>query len=59
MRYDSWSGGAWHYHPLHAVKVASFGSWTFNNKRQVYGYACDRRVGTTKLINCNFWKLTK
>jgi len=52
LSYYSWSGGAWHYSPRHAVKVNSFGSWTFKNKKDVYGYACDRKVGTKKLINC-------
>lgn len=55
LSYYSWSGGAWHSSPRHAVKVNSFGSWTFNNKKRVYGYACDRKVGTTKLINCKAW----
>ncbi|QLJ02878.1 hypothetical protein HZZ00_18920 [Streptomyces sp. NEAU-sy36] len=57
LSYYSWSGGAWHYHSRYAVKVNSFGSWTFNNKKNIKPWACDRKVGTTKLINCRApWK---
>ncbi len=52
LSYYSWSGGAWHYSPRHTVKVASFGSWTFDNKYAIRVWACDRKVSTTKLVNC-------
>ncbi|MFE7358630.1 hypothetical protein ACFU8Q_37465 [Streptomyces sp. NPDC057543] len=57
LSYYTWSGGAWHASSRHAVKVNRFDSWTFKNKKRVYGYACDRKVGTKKLINCKAWTL--
>lgn len=52
LSYSTWSGGAWHYKRRYAVKVGSFGSWTFKNKKDIRVWACDRKLGTVKLINC-------
>ncbi|MFE5805470.1 hypothetical protein [Streptomyces sp. NPDC056491] len=52
LSYQDWKGGAWHPVNNYVAVVNGSKSWTFKNKKDVKAYACDRKVGTTKLLNC-------
>ncbi|MFD7914458.1 hypothetical protein ACFV30_27700 [Streptomyces sp. NPDC059752] len=52
LAYQDWKDGAWHKVTNYVAVVNGTKSWTFKNKKDVKAYACDRKVGTTKLLNC-------
>ncbi|MFJ6048713.1 hypothetical protein [Streptomyces sp. NPDC092307] len=52
LAYQDWKDGAWHRVTNYVAVVNGSKSWTFKNKKDVKAYACDRKVGTTKLLNC-------
>ncbi|GAA2620801.1 hypothetical protein GCM10010425_13960 [Streptomyces spororaveus] len=52
LSYQDWKGGAWHSVKNHVAVVNGSKSWTFKDKKDVKAYACDRKVGTAKLLNC-------
>ncbi|MFE7182522.1 hypothetical protein [Streptomyces erythrochromogenes] len=52
LSYQDWVGGAWVSVKNKVAVVNGSKSWTFKNKKDVKAYACDRKVGTTKLLNC-------
>ncbi|MFJ4519148.1 hypothetical protein [Streptomyces sp. NPDC088816] len=52
LEYDTWANGAWAHQARYASKVNTFASWTFNYKKNIRVWACDRAVGTTTLKNC-------
>ncbi|WP_327739299.1 hypothetical protein OG749_41300 [Streptomyces nojiriensis] len=52
LAYQDWKDGGWHKVTNHVAVVNGTRSWTFKNKKDVKAYACDRKVGTTKLLNC-------
>ncbi|MFJ1566638.1 hypothetical protein ACIOG8_20875 [Streptomyces erythrochromogenes] len=52
LSYQDWAGGAWVPVKNKVAVVNGSKSWTFKNKKDVKAYACDRKVGTTKLVNC-------
>ncbi|MFG2988194.1 hypothetical protein ACGFZK_02590 [Streptomyces sp. NPDC048257] len=52
LSYQDWKDGAWQPVKNYVAVVNSSRSWTFKNKKDVKAYACDRKVGTTRLLNC-------
>ncbi|MFH8485154.1 hypothetical protein [Streptomyces longisporoflavus] len=56
LKYDEFSGGAWRTVRNKVAVVNGTRSWTFKNKANVVAYACDRKVGTTRLLNCSPWR---
>lgn len=56
LDYDEFVGGGWRHVKKKVVVVNSTKSWTFKAKANVKGFACDRRVGAAKPINCKEWR---
>ncbi|MFE9679381.1 hypothetical protein ACFYO5_35610 [Streptomyces sp. NPDC006259] len=55
LKYDEFVGGAWRPVKNRVAVVNGTKSWSFKNKANVVAYACDRKVGTKKLLNCDSW----
>lgn len=53
LEFDTWANGAWTHKNRYASRVNTFDSWTFNYKKNIRVWACDRAVGTTTLKNCS------
>lgn len=56
LKYDDFVGGAWKPVKNRVAVVNGTKSWGFKNKANVTAYACDRKVGTKKLLNCRAWR---
>ncbi|WP_371667030.1 hypothetical protein OG985_05085 [Streptomyces sp. NBC_00289] len=51
LSYDEWTNGAWHHVTNKVAVVNGTDSWSFHDKANVKAWACDRKVGTTALLN--------
>ncbi|EPH44766.1 hypothetical protein ABT390_12620 [Streptomyces aurantiacus] len=56
LKYDEFVGGGWRTVKNRVAVVNGTKSWGFKNKANVTAYACDRKVGTSRLLNCRAWK---
>lgn len=56
LKYDEFKGGGWRTVKNRVAVVNSTKSWSFKAKDKVVAYACDRKVGTKKLLNCKPWR---
>ncbi|WJV51002.1 hypothetical protein [Streptomyces flavofungini] len=56
LKYDEFKGGGWRTVKNRVAVVNSTKSWSFKAKDKVTAYACDRKVGTKKLLNCKPWR---
>ncbi|GHC83956.1 hypothetical protein [Streptomyces flavofungini] len=56
LKYDEFTGGGWRTVKNRVAVVNSTKSWSFRAKDKVVAYACDRKVGTKKLLNCRAWR---
>ncbi|MEU6934585.1 hypothetical protein AB4225_36765 [Streptomyces sp. 2RAF24] len=52
LEFDTWANGAWTHKNRYASRVNTFDSWSFNYKKNIRVWACDREIGTTALLNC-------
>ncbi|MEW2136330.1 hypothetical protein AB0892_06925 [Streptomyces sp. NPDC005409] len=52
LSYQDFRNGAWYPVKNYVAVVNGSKSWTFKNKKDVKAWACDRKVGTTQLLNC-------
>lgn len=56
LKYDEFNGGRWRTVKNRVAVVNSTKSWSFRGKDKVVAYACDRKVGTKRLLNCKPWR---
>ncbi|WP_405656781.1 hypothetical protein [Streptomyces sp. RK9] len=56
LKYDEFNGGGWRTVKNRVAVVNSTKSWSFRGKDKVVAYACDRKVGTKRLLNCKPWR---
>ncbi|GGR83380.1 hypothetical protein GCM10010252_22610 [Streptomyces aureoverticillatus] len=56
LKYDEFVGGGWRTVKNRVAVVNGTKSWGFKNKANVTAYACDRKVGTKRLLNCRAWR---
>lgn len=52
LKYDEFVGGGWWTVKNRVAVANSTKSWSFRGKDKLVAYACDRKQGTEKLLNC-------